>query len=179
MASSSAPASAGRSAERLCSSSTLVDLVLAPVIGLGPRLRWSRTTGSPMASVVHHLESPATPEPPRVRLEPVRFQNALLDGCWWPSTNDLESELCVLVPVLDQVRGPVAKVLVSAAGWTARPHNIVAAGRIVAVTYLAGQSPVIMTVRCADGGTLTLRVDPPGPAPDPSNGTACDRNEDA
>ncbi|MEV4402846.1 DUF5994 family protein [Actinoplanes sp. NPDC049598] len=156
-----------------------MDLVLAPVIGLGPRLRWSRTTGNPMASVVHHVESPATPEPPWVRLEPVRFRNALLDGCWWPSTNDLESELRVLVPILDQVRGRIAKVLVSAVGWTARPHTIVAAGRTVAVAYLAGQSPVIMTVLCADGGTFTLRVAPPGPAPDLSKGTACGWDEDA
>ncbi|GID30380.1 hypothetical protein C8E87_0447 [Paractinoplanes brasiliensis] len=137
-----------------------------------------------MASVIDHVDSPATPEPPWVRLEPVaswvrlepvRFQHALLDGCWWPSTNDLEAELCVLVPVLDQVRGSVAKVLVSAAGWIARPHDIVAAGRTVAVAYLAGQSPAIMTVLCTDGGTLTLRVAPPGQAPDPSNGSECNR----
>ena len=138
-----------------------------------------------MASPIHHPDSPIPPEPPWVRLEPVaswvwlepvRFQHLLLDGYWWPSTNDLEVELCVLVPVLDQVRGPVAKVLVSPAGWIARPHDFVAAGRTVAVGYLAGQSPQLMTVLCTDGGTFTLRVAPPGPAsgapPGPASGAS-------
>jgi hypothetical protein len=118
-----------------------------------------------MAPPVHHPESPATLEPPRVRLEPVRFHHMLLDGSWWPSSADLGTELRVLVPVLDHVRGPVTRLLLSAANWTARPHQIMAAGHTVSVGYMAGQSPSIMTVFCADGGTFTMRVAPPGPAP--------------
>jgi hypothetical protein len=71
--------------------------------------------------------------------------------------------LPVLVPILDHVRGPVRRLLLGAAGWTARPHRISAAGRTVSVGYLAGQSPSMMTVLCADGGMFVLRVASPGP----------------
>jgi hypothetical protein len=132
-----------------------------------------------MASSIDRHEWLVSPEPPWVRLEPtaswvrlepVRFHHALLDGCWWPSTNDLEVELCVLVPVLDRFRSPVAKLLLSAVPWTTRPHDVVAAGRTVGVAYLAGQSPALMTVLCADGGSFTLRVAANGPAPDVPGG---------
>jgi hypothetical protein len=43
-----------------------------------------------------------------------------------------------------------------------RPHHLVAAGRVITVRYLAGQSPAMVTVVCADGGAFTLRVAPPG-----------------
>jgi hypothetical protein len=101
-----------------------------------------------------------------VRFEPTRFHHTLLDGSWWPSSTELGAELRMLVPVLDHVRGPVTRLLLSAAGWTTRPHQITADGHTVSVGYLAGQSPTMMTVMCADGGTFTMRVAPPGPAPD-------------
>ncbi|OJF12631.1 DUF5994 family protein [Couchioplanes caeruleus] len=147
------------------SSSASVDLVLALVIGRVPRLRWSRTTGTSMASLITQRESSASTGLPRVRLEPVRLHYTLLDGSWWPSSTDLNAELRVLVPVLEQVRGPVTRLLLGAANWTARPHHLVVAGRVITVLYLAGQSPSMMTVVCADGGTFTLRVAPPGPPP--------------
>ncbi|HEY0536683.1 MAG TPA: DUF5994 family protein [Actinoplanes sp.] len=118
-----------------------------------------------MAPLTDQPESSIRPQPPWVRLEPVQFHQMLLDGRWWPSTGDLEAELPVLVPVLDQVRGPVTRLLLSPVGWTARPHDIVADGRTIGVGYLAGQSPSMMTVLCADGGIFFLLVCPPRPAP--------------
>jgi hypothetical protein len=100
-----------------------------------------------------------------VRLEPVRFHDTLLDGSWWPGSADLGVELRALVPALDHIRGPVTRLLLSVANWTSRPSQIIAAGRTVSVGYLAGQSPSMMTVLCADGGTFTMHVAPPGPAP--------------
>jgi len=111
-----------------------------------------------MASVTDRPVAPVTAGPPRVRLGPVRFQQTLVDGCWWPGTNDLELELSELVPVLDGVRGPVGKLLLSAAPWMSRPHDVQVAGRTVDVRFLAGQSPALMTVLCADGGSFTMRV---------------------
>jgi hypothetical protein len=121
-----------------------------------------------MASMIHQSESPACVEPPWVRLEPVQFHHTLLDGSWWPSSTDLGAELHRLVPVIDHVRGPVTRLLLSVATWTTRPHRIIAAGRTVSVGYLAGQSPSMMTVLCVDG-TFTMRVFLPVPglgAPD-------------
>ncbi|HEX5203551.1 MAG TPA: DUF5994 family protein [Actinoplanes sp.] len=118
-----------------------------------------------MATTMHEPESSVWSEPPRVRLEPVVFRQTLLDGSWWPRTGDLEVELRDLVPILDRVRGRVTRLLLSVVGWTPRPHHIRASGRTVSVGYLAGQSPSMMTVLCADGGTFTLRVTAPGPAP--------------
>jgi len=102
-----------------------------------------------------------TPQAARVRLEPVWFRHNRLDGSWWPGSRDLDVELRDLVPVLDHFRGPVSRLLLGAAGWTARPHHIVAAGHPVSVGYQAGQAPALMTVRCADGGTFTMQVTPP------------------
>jgi Family of unknown function (DUF5994) len=131
-----------------------------------------------MASALHEPESSAFLDHSRVRLAPVRFHHTLLDGSWWPSSADLGPELAVLVPVLDHVRGPVRRLLLSAEGWTARPHQITAAGHTVSVGYMADQAPSIMTVLCADGGIFTMRVAPPGPAPRLPDTPETGRNED-
>ena len=99
-----------------------------------------------------------------VRLEPVEFDHTMLDGCWWPSSNDPAAELPVLVPVLDQAHGPVLRLLLSAAGWTNRPHGVTVAGRQVSIGYFAGQSPQRLTAICADGHILVMHVDPAEPA---------------
>ena len=117
-----------------------------------------------MASLIFPPEPPASLDL-RPRLEPVPVHHTLFDGSCWPSSADLNAELGILVPVLDHVRGPVARLELSAAGWTVRPHEIIAVGRTVSIDYLAGQSPLLMNVQCADGGSCTLRVTPPRPAP--------------
>ena len=95
---------------------------------------------------------------------PVQQTAAPFDGTWRPASADLCTELCALVPVLEGHRGPVTRLLLGAAGWTARPHEVVSGGRTVSVGYLAGQSPSMVTVLCADGSTFTMRVTPPVPA---------------
>jgi hypothetical protein len=105
-------------------------------------------------------------DPPRVRLEPVRDHHLLLDGSWWPDSGDLGVELHALLPILDRVRGPVTRLLLSAVGWTTRPHQVVDVDRTVSVGYLSDQPPSMMTVLCADGGTFMMRVIPCGPAPE-------------
>jgi Family of unknown function (DUF5994) len=118
-----------------------------------------------MTSTTCHSDLLSASKTPRVLFEPVGFHHTLLDGSWWPDSADLDAELCVLVSVLDHVRGPVTRLLLSAAGWTSRPHQVVAGGRTVSVGYLAGQPSSLLTVLCADGGSFLLRVAPPGPAP--------------
>lgn len=131
-----------------------------------------------MPSLTHQPESPASLGPPRVRLEPVHFHHTLLDGSWWPGSADLGAELAVLVPALDHVRGPVRRLLLSAVGWSVRPHQIIVADRTVSVGYLADQPPSMMTVLCADGGSFTMRVAPFGPAPGLPDALEIGRRED-
>jgi hypothetical protein len=99
---------------------------------------------------------------PRLRLGPVRFGHTMLDGCWWPQSNDPGAELPGLVPVLDGVGNPVVRLLLGAAGWVPRPHHIVVAGRDVTLGYFSDQPPTMLTAICADGGTLHLLVAPAG-----------------
>jgi hypothetical protein len=131
-----------------------------------------------MTSQTYRPDSPAVAESLRVQLEPDRFLRPLLDGDWWPCSADLGAELRTLVPVLDQVRGPVARLLLSSEGWVTRPHEIIMDGRTVTVCYLADQAASVITVLCADGGTFTMRVTPPGPAPGAPDRTEPGREED-
>lgn len=110
--------------------------------------------------------------------QPERSGHALLDGSWWPDSPDLDFELGVLMPFLDHVRGPVERLVLSAGDWVGGPHRIVVDARTVGVDYRTGQPPWTMTVVCADGGTFTMRVVPPGPAPVATDGAGQEPGED-
>ncbi|WP_203781176.1 hypothetical protein [Paractinoplanes rishiriensis] len=58
------------------------------------------------------------------------------------------------------------------------PRRIITDGRTASIGYAAGQPSTMVKVFCTDGGTFTMRVAPPGPAPgapDPP-GTGQDEN---
>jgi hypothetical protein len=79
-------------------------------------------------------------------------------------------ELRVLLSALDQVQGPVTRLLLGVGNWTARPGRVTTGGRTVSIGYSAGQSSTMIRVFCADGGAFTIHLAPPGPAsrvPDP------------
>ena len=116
--------------------------------------------------------------PPRVQPDPIRFPGPLLDDGWWPESSDLDAELRFLVPVLDQVRGPVTQLVLSAESSVTPPQEIRIDDRTVTVRYVAGQSPSVVTVHCADGGTFTVRMTPPGTMPGATDQPAPRREED-
>jgi hypothetical protein len=156
----------------VCYSPTSVDLVSPLVIGPDPCLRWSRTTGTLMASPAYRSGSAAF-DPPLMSLERDGSHRPLLEVGWWPTSTDLSAELRVLVSVLEQIRGPAHRLLLGAGDWASRPHEIVTDGRTVTVGYLAGQPAWMVTVLCADGGTFTVRVTPtdqPRTGPDKDTG---------
>jgi hypothetical protein len=93
-----------------------------------------------------------------VRIEPVQYHDAMLDGRWWPASDDPAAELPGLVEVLNGVRGPIVRLMLSAAGWATRPHQILAGGRVVSLGYFADRSPTLLTAISADGGTVTVLV---------------------
>ncbi|BBH65290.1 hypothetical protein ACTI_19750 [Actinoplanes sp. OR16] len=93
-----------------------------------------------------------------------RPERASFDGTWWPQSLDLDVELRALLPMLDHVRGPVRRLVLSAEGWANGPDRVVVDGGTVDVDYPADRGPWTMTVVCVDGGTFTMRVVPPGPS---------------
>jgi hypothetical protein len=105
----------------------------------------------------HH---PAWADSPRARLEPVWRHHMVFDGRWWPRSGDPGAELPALVRILDDSRGPVVRLLLSAAGWSRRPHHVVVAGRVVTIGYFSGKSQTMLTAIHADGSVLTLLVEP-------------------
>jgi hypothetical protein len=117
-----------------------------------------------MASPAYRSGSAALDQP-LMSLDREGSRLPLLEVGWWPSSTDLAAELRALVSVLDQIRGPVNRMLLGVGDWAHRPHQIVTDGRTVTVGYLAGQPSWMVTALCADGGTFTVRVAPPGTAP--------------
>ncbi len=130
-----------------------------------------------MALFIRHPEFLSPAERLRAQ-EPLRSDHAAFDGSWWPDSGDLDIELGVLLPLLDHVRGPVRRLVMSAGDWPAGPDRIVTDLRTVHVDYLTGQSRWTMTVVCVDGGTFTMRVVPPGPSSAASDGSEAGRDAD-
>ncbi|WP_262479325.1 DUF5994 family protein [Actinoplanes lobatus] len=117
-----------------------------------------------MRTSVRPPGSPAPAEAPHARLTP-RPPVPLIDGMWWPSSPDLATELRLLLPALDHVRGPVTRLLLAVGDWTTTPHRIVMGDRTVTVGYTTCRPTTVITVICADGGSFTACMAPQGPAP--------------
>jgi len=124
-----------------------------------------------MASPAYRSGSAAF-DPPLMSIERDGSHQPLLEVGWWPT--DLAAELPALVSVLEQIRGPVNRLLLGAGNWASRPHEVVTDGRTVTVGYLAGRPAWMVTALCADGGTFTVRVTPPD---QPENGPDEDAGE--
>jgi hypothetical protein len=61
--------------------------------------------------------SQAAPGGPRLLLQPDQPGATLLDGGWWPRTDDPAAELPGLIRVLDERHGRITRVMLGAAGW--------------------------------------------------------------
>jgi hypothetical protein len=86
----------------------------------------------------------------------------MLDGGWWPRSNDPVAELPGLVLAIDKRRGPVTQLALSAAGWHEHPRRIGVAGRVLRLGYFASQSPFLLIATCGDNGNrVDLLVVPP------------------
>jgi len=94
----------------------------------------------------------------RLRLAPTPFGRSLLDGCWWPVSPNPLAELPDLVRALDRRRAPVVRLLLSAAGWSRRPHDIEVDGRTVTLGYFADRPTRLLTASRAGGECVHLLV---------------------
>ena len=113
----------------------------------------------------------------RLRLAPTALGGVMLDGCWWPASADPLAELPELVTALDRDRAPVVRLLLSAAGWSRRPHSIEVAGRTVTLGYFSDRPTRLLTASRADGSCVHILVIAPGATGRRHAGASVDRWE--
>lgn len=105
--------------------------------------------------------STSPPAMPRLRLEPTRSPQAVLDGGWWPRSTELAAELPGLVLAIDELHGPIDRLVVNADGWDSRPPRIGFADRVLRLGYFVSQPVSLLTALCANGDRVDLLVVPP------------------
>ncbi len=104
----------------------------------------------------------SVPSPPRLRLETTDARHTLLDGGWWPRSTDPVAELPGLVLAIDNIRGPVTRLALSAAGWAEHPRRLTVTDRVLRAGYFTSQSPFLLTALCGrNGNRVDLLVVPP------------------
>lgn len=109
----------------------------------------------------------STPSTPRLRIEPTGSRRALLDGAWWPRSTDPSAELPALVLAIDSIRGPVTRLILSAAGWDERPRRMGVQDRVLRLGYFTSQTTFLLTALCGyNGERVDLLVIPPGTGAD-------------
>jgi hypothetical protein len=104
--------------------------------------------------------SPTAPSTPRLRLDATGDRRTLLDGGWWPRSTDPVAELPGLVLAIDELHGPVSRLILSAEGWDSHPRRLSLDGRILRLGYFTSQSPSLLTALCRDGRVDLLVVPP-------------------
>jgi hypothetical protein len=110
--------------------------------------------------------SPTEPSTPRLRMEPTGSRRTLLDGGWWPRSTDPVAELPGLVLAIDKLRGPVIRLVLSAAGWKSHPRRLGLDGRVLRLGYFASQPISLLTALCDNGDRVDLLIVPPDTAGD-------------
>jgi Family of unknown function (DUF5994) len=109
-------------------------------------------------------ESPTPPSIPRLRMEPTGSRRTLLDGGWWPRSTDPVAELPGLVLAIDNVRGPVSRLILAADGWDSHPRRLCVAGRVLKLGYFASQPTSLLTALCGNGKRIDLLIVAPNTA---------------
>lgn len=103
--------------------------------------------------------SPSAPSTPRLRMmEPTGSRRGLLDGGWWPRSTDPVAELPGLVLAIDDLRGPVRQLVLSAPGWDSHPRRLGVAGRILRLGYFTSQPTTLLTAICDNDDRVDLLV---------------------
>jgi hypothetical protein len=99
-------------------------------------------------------------------MEPTGSRRTLLDGGWWPRSTDPVAELPGLVLAIDELRGPVTRLVLAAGGWDSHPRRLGVADRVLRLGYFASQPVSLLTALCANGDRVDLLVIPPETAGD-------------
>lgn len=88
--------------------------------------------------MTHHNDTNSVERPrtlplhtPRLRLKPKAPVAGLVDGAWWPRTDDLAVELPDLLAVLSVRLGPIDRVLYNLGEWVKAPAKLTGGERSV------------------------------------------------
>ncbi|GAA2532786.1 DUF5994 family protein [Winogradskya humida] len=83
----------------------------------------------------------------RLRLAPGDTRGKLLDGAWWPRTNDLTTELPQLVAELNGQRGTITHALARTEDWQApHPKRLPGDRRAVRLAWFSSQPHGLVTL---------------------------------
>lgn len=123
----------------------------------------------PAALICTTNNSPIPPSIPRLRMEPTGLRRTLLDGGWWPRSTDPVAEIPGLVLAIDNLRGPVSRLILAADGWASHPRRLRVAGRVLKLDYFASQPTSLLTVLCSNGARVDLLVVAPDTARVPAD----------
>jgi hypothetical protein len=111
--------------------------------------------------------TPAHTAAPRLVLNQTGAKNTLLDGAWWPQSNDPEAELPGLVLALDGLKEPVSRLILHAGDWAEHVIKLTVGERVVRAGYFASQPVGLLTAICGrDLGRFDLLVVPPDTDPE-------------
>jgi hypothetical protein len=103
----------------------------------------------------------STPSAPRLRTVPTGSRRSLLDGGWWPRSTDPVAELPGLVLAIDELHGPVTRLVLSVVGWDSRPSRLGVDDRVLRLGYFTSQPTGLLTALCDNGDRVDLLVIPP------------------
>lgn len=117
-----------------------------------------------------------TPEhTPRLRLKPKASAQysptGFVDGAWWPTSNDLLTELPDLLAVLSVRLGPISHVAYQLGEWATAPLKTVLGGRVVRLAGYRRQPRNTIEVRGLSGTRVVLLVVPAGAEDDQAHDT--------
>lgn len=109
---------------------------------------------------------PAPPAKARLLMQQDRTGRGLLDGGWWPRTNDPAAELQVLIPELDKRHGRIIRVMIGTADWDGtRPRLLSFSGlrgrRVVKLGWFDSMPAGLLTAISASGERTDLVTIPP------------------
>jgi hypothetical protein len=109
---------------------------------------------------------PEAPAKARLLMQQDRTGRGLLDGGWWPRTNDPAAELQVLIPELDERHGRIIRVMIGTADWDGtRPRLLSFPGphgrRAVKLGWFDSMPAGLLTAISASGERTDLVTIPP------------------
>ncbi|KOU49130.1 DUF5994 family protein [Streptomyces sp. WM6378] len=108
------------------------------------------------------LRSASSLRPVRLRLTPPTAGPYLIDGAWWPRTDDLTAELPSLIHALPHSWPQIAQVAVNPGMWSAFPGRILVANHVIRLHRATGRhTPNTICLLAPGRGRWDLLVVPP------------------
>jgi len=110
--------------------------------------------------------SPAAPAKARFLMQQDRTGRGLLDGGWWPRTNDPAAELPGFIPELDERHGRITRVMLGTGDWDGTRPRLLhfpasPGGRVVKLGWFDSMPAGLLTAISARGERTDLVTVPP------------------